>query len=209
VALEGSVAGGRGPSVAWASADETADFRRAPPNFEPFAEATLTPRATPAGGLAGRIDVEKRPEMRRLDGTLATGGLADEIHYGQPFRAEWTGFLTAPSSGTYRMTVVAPGEMSIVLDGKEVLSSPGLSDGDTVANVPLTAGRHTVAVRCRVTRMPGVLEWRWTPPGGSESIVPPSVLSPPVSWGVFPPQPLDMIGPAEFQPRDQPLTIRW
>ena len=209
VVLEGSVAGGRGPSVVWASADDTAEFRSAPPVFEPFPDAALTPRGTPAGGLAGRIDVERRPEMRRLDSTLATGGLADEIRYGQPFGAVWTGFLTAPSSGTYRMTVVAPGEMSIVLGGKEVLSSPGLSDGDTAADVPLTAGRHAVTVKCRVTRMPGVLEWRWTPPGGPESIVPPSVLSPPDAWGVFPPQPLDVIGPAEFQPRDQPLTIRW
>jgi hypothetical protein len=209
VVLEGEAAGGRGPSVEWAEAGETAAFTAAPPRWEPFPGSRLTPRGSPPGGLAGTVTIDRRPEIRRLDGALATGGLADEIHFGQPFRAEWTGFLSAPVAGTYRMTVVAPGETSISVDGRDVLATDGKTEGETSADVSLSAGRHAVAVRCRVERMPGVFEWRWTPPGGADAIVPPSALSPPAAWGVFPPQPLEALGPAEFQPRDQPVAIRW
>jgi hypothetical protein len=209
VVLEGEAAAGGGPSVEWAEAGGSAEFTSAPPRWEPFPAASLTARSSPPGGLAGTLTVDRRPEIRRLDGALATGGLADEIHFGRPFLAEWKGTLTAPTSGTYRMTLVAPGETTITLDGRGVLSTDGESEGETTANVPLSAGRHGVAVRCRVSRMPGVLEWRWQPPGGVDSIVPPSVLAPPEGWGVFPPQPPDVIGPKEFQPREQPVAIRW
>ena len=166
VVLEGEAAGGRGPSVEWAEADGTAEFKAAPPRWKPFLEAGLTPRSSPPGGLAGTVTVDRRPEMRRLDGTLATGGLAEEIHYGQPFRGEWTGFLSAPVAGTYRMTVVAPGETSISVDGREVLATDGKTEGETSADVPLAAGRHAGRHPLPRPRMPGVLEWRWTPPGG-------------------------------------------
>jgi hypothetical protein len=176
-------------------------------------EAVPTPRliaeASPPGGLFGRLIHEGRPEIRRRDRTIATGGVCDEIPWSPPFDAVWTGRLLVPETGSYRMWFDAQGQVELLLDGRVVYRKSGEGDGQTGSEMTLAKGPHELEIRYHALSSPGFFEWRWRPPSGIESIVPPSVLSPPPGAGVGPPEPLSVIGPGLFQPRERPIFLRW
>jgi hypothetical protein len=76
----------------------------------------------------------------------------------------------------------------MTLDG----GPPRRTDGDDekvtrLPPVPLTRGPHAVEIVYRVVHRPAAIDWIWTPPGGVESVVPPSVLRPPAGAGPRPP----------------------
>jgi hypothetical protein len=209
VVFEG-IAGPRAaaPLLRWAVADETAEIGSAA-RWEGVPSSRLFADASPPGGLFGRLMMEGRPELRRLDRALASGGLAEEIPYGLPFNAVWTGRLLAPEAGTYRMIFAAQGDLELVLDGRTVLKRGPDGEDDVSADVGLEKGTHDVEIRYRARRMPGFLDWRWRPPSGIEAIVPPSALRPPPGAGVGPAEPLSVLGPADRQPRERPIWLRW
>jgi hypothetical protein len=164
----------------------------------------LQPTDRPPEGLFGIIEVPDRSQ-RRLDATIATGGLCEEVHSGGPFKATWTGTLNAPKTGSYQMALhAAGGTADLQLDGKSVVQVDGENDELVRREVTLDAGPHSVELTYHVRHAPGVIEWIWKPPGGVESIVPPSVLSPPPGAGVDSPLPVEVLGDAEFQPVDRP-----
>jgi hypothetical protein len=107
------------------------------------------------------------------------------------------------------MTFDAQGEVEMKIDGSVVYRSEGEGEEMASGDVALTRGAHGLAIRYGAVHAPGYIEWRWRPPSGIESIVPPSALVPPPGAGVGPPQPLEALGPAEFQPREHPVVIRW
>jgi hypothetical protein len=143
--------------------------------------------------------------QRRLDGTIAscclgTGISKDEAH----FVAVWRGTLRTPRSGAYRMALETQGRATLWIDGRMVLTSSQTGDDTTARAVALRAGRHTIVLRYRVAGSPGGLEWRWTPPGQRESIVPPSALAPPIGAGVGGPVATPILA---LQPADSPLVV--
>jgi hypothetical protein len=164
-----------GVKVEWAVAPPSA--------WQPLPEALQFAEESSPGGLLGVVEVPGRPPLHWLDRTVASGGLAEEVRYGGEFHATWTGFLTPPVSGVYKMTLRAQGEASIELDGAKVLASRSRSDEPVSAEVTLSARRYAVRISFWRFQDPGVLEWSWTPPGGIEEIVPPSVLTPPAEAG--------------------------
>ncbi len=167
--------------------------------------ASLRPSDGSPTGLFGIIDVPGRPQVRRLDPTVATGGLGEEARSGGPFEAKWAGTLRVPKTGSYEMGLRAVGgPAALKLDGKTVVQSEGERDEVIRQDVPLDAGAHSVELDYDVRHGPGGIEWLWKPPGGAESIVPPSVLSPPPGAGLGPRLPLQVLGAPESQPVDQP-----
>jgi hypothetical protein len=164
----------------------------------------LRPTDRPPGGLFGIIEAPGRSQ-HRLDATIATGGLSEEFHSGGPFEATWRGTLNAPKTGPYEMALRAVGgPAELRLDGNSVVQANGESDEAVRNRVALDAGPHSVELTYHVRHAPGVLEWIWKPPSGVESIVPPSVLSPPPGAGIEPERPFNLLGDREFHPVDQP-----
>jgi hypothetical protein len=158
--------------------------------------------------LFGVIDVPGRPWIQHLDPAIATGGLCEEARSGGPFQAKWTGTLSVPKSGSYEMALRAVGgTAALKLDGKPVpvVQVEGERDEIIRQDVPLEAGPHSVELDYSVRHAPGGIEWLWKPPGGAESIVPPSVQAPPPAAGLGPRLTLHVLGGPELQPADQPL----
>jgi len=208
VVLDGVAASRREALLRWAIADESGALGERP-NWSEIPPARLVAEESPPGGLFCRLFRDGRPEIDRRDRTIASGGLGDDVSFAPPFRALWTGKLLVPETGTYRMTFDAQGEVEMKIDGSVVYRSEGEGEEGASGDVALTQGAHDLAIRYGAVHAPGYIEWRWRPPSGIESIVPPSALVPPPGAGVGPPQPLETLGPAEFQPREHPVVIRW
>lgn len=205
VTLDGVAADAAGPTVEWRAAGT--EFLGAPAGFQAWralATHELVPTAR-SRGLAGTVSGAGIPLQRRLDGSIATCCLSAEVGgAGEPFVAEWRGTLTAPTSGSYRMALDSEGDATLWIDGRTVLSARHADDQTTAAQVPLRVGRHSVRLRYRVANSAGVLEWRWTPPGRPESIVPPSALEPEPHTGVGRPIPAAILG---RQPSDAIVVV--
>jgi hypothetical protein len=157
-------------------------------------------------GLFGTIRGAGVQPEQRLDGTIATGSLRDEVNAdGYPFDARWTGFLAVPRSGRYVLSLVSEGLATLRLDGRTVIRSTTTADTTTEVPINLARGRHAVELTYSLGSTGGGLEWSWTPPGGRESIVPPSALEPPPGKGVGPPL---STSPLVGQPTDVPLVVK-
>lgn len=162
--------------------------------------------AAEARGLFGTIRAAAAHPEQRLDGTLATGTLRGEIDAGGgPFVAQWEGYLRAPRAGLYQLSLRSEGPVELVVDGRTVLHTDATTDTTTRRSVFLRAGRHPVELTYHVDRSGGRLEWSWRPPGGRESIVPPSALEPPPGRGVSTRLPADALLTGHV--RDVPLVV--
>jgi hypothetical protein len=176
----------------WKTPDEEADlgasFRKPPPSLL---------RATDgrSQGLLCVVTSSGHPELRRLDGGVATGGLASELRREGELAATWTGTLTAPADGMYAVSFFSIGGSALELkvDGRSVLRFEGDGANSRSDEIFLTAGPHAVEIRYGTVGPPGALEWSWTPPGGRPSIVPPSVLVPPPAAGPGAPLPPPLV----------------
>ncbi len=111
-----------GVKVEWAA--EPADGTIPPSAWEAIPESLQFAEESSPGGLLGVVEVPGRPPLRWLDRTLASGGLSNEVHSGEKFEATWTGFLTPPVAGVYRMALRVQGEATIQLDGVDALDDP-------------------------------------------------------------------------------------
>ena len=156
--------------------------------LRPVAPAELYPRQVQPVGLLGRVEVDGHSWDRRLDGTLATCCLYDDVgRPGSHVTAYWRGTLVAPRAGTYPMNVFSQGPLELRIDGAPVLRSATDADAVTSARPRLERGPHRLDVTYRMSRSPGGIEWTWTPPGEQPSIVPPSALRLPPGAGPEPP----------------------
>ena len=183
VTLEASAGTPRGGfRVGWSAVQlATASPRAAPPRW------SLARRS--ARGLFGHVRRDAGPELERLDETVATCCLQDDVDVSRRYVVTWTGTLAAPRAGSYGMALFTQGAARLSIDGKPVIRSAFTAETVTRARVSLTAGRHDVRLVYRVDGTRGGIEWTWTPPGRTESIVPPTALSPPPGAGVGPPLP--------------------
>lgn len=205
VVVEGSSPGGR--SVEWT----VAPGEGSPPAavWEPIPEAVQFADESSPGGLLGAVEVAGRPTVLWLDRTLASAGLAEEIHTGEEFRVTWTGFLTPPVAGVYKLSLRAQGETTITLDGEKVMTSSEPKEDPVSTDVTLAARRYAIRVSFRRVQHPGFFEWTWTPPGGVEEIVPPSALTPPAEAGPGRPLPPSAFMDPSFNPRERTFWTWW
>ncbi len=210
VVYDGTLAASGQPALfKWASVPQT-DKDQPAPVLEWHAVKTeeLVAAQTAPYGLYGAVQIEGRPEQRRIDSTLATCCLANLVHNdGHEYTATWTGTLNAPTTGVYSMTLLAQGITDLKLDGKSVIHTDATADEPVGASITLGVGPHPVEMVFRGKDGPGGLEWTWAPPGDVKSIVPPSALSPPAQAGIGPPVLPDVLGKRDNQPVDEPLDI--
>jgi hypothetical protein len=196
----------RGPKLEWRSL--TVPASEAAPDltgWQAIAPYEMRPVAR-AQGLFGTIRGDGVPFEQRLDGAIATGGLRDEVNAGgQPFVARWSGFVRAPRSGRYTMSLFSEGAATLQLDGRAVIRRTAVAGTPTSVTLDLRRGRHSVTLVYRVGGTGGGLEWSWTPPGARASIVPPSALEPPPGTGVGPPLSTSALAD---QPIDVPLVVK-
>ena len=128
---------------------------------------------------------------------------------GKPYTVTWTGSLDAPVTGAYTMTLLAQGTATLQLDGTAVIATSQPSDTPSAVRAVLSAGKHIVELKVAFDNTRGDVEWRWTPPGGEDSIVPPSALSPPPNVGIGPPLNLNLYTSQQRQLQPPALeTIR-
>jgi hypothetical protein len=181
------------------------------PAFQTLPSPILRPLAAPPGGLFGVVTFRSGRRQERLDGTIATANLSDEVQFGgDPYDAVWRGSLVAPTPGSYRMDLLTSGTAELKIGGQTVLRSSGAPDKPLDASVVLSAGQHSVELSFKESVEPARLEWTWTPPGGESSIVPPSALRPPRDAGVSAPCKPEDFGPSDRPPpADHPFSMRW
>jgi 4-amino-4-deoxy-L-arabinose transferase-like glycosyltransferase len=166
----------------------------------------LRPMDRSPGGLFGIVNLGPGFSQHRLDPAVATGSLCEEVHSGGPFEATWRGTLRVPKTGSYQMALRAVGGAAeLRLDGRSIVQSNGENDELVRSEIALDTGPHSVEIDYHVRHAPGGIEWIWKPPTGVESIVPPSVLSPPPGAGVDSQTPFAVLSQAEFQPIDKPM----
>jgi 4-amino-4-deoxy-L-arabinose transferase-like glycosyltransferase len=207
--VELKAGGGEGPParLLWVPSGSAGEQ----PVFRTIPAAILRPLSEPPGGLFGVVTFRGGRRQERLDGTLATWSLGDELQFGgELFEAVWRGSLVAPAPGTYGMGLLASGTAELKIDGRTVFRSEGAHDKPIESSVVLGPGAHAVELSFKETVEPSRLEWTWTPPGGETSIVPPSALRPPRGAGVSPPCKPGDFGPPDRPPLvDRPFLLRW
>lgn len=175
------------------------------PSWQKVPTERLRPTDRPPEGLFGIVEVPGRSQ-HRIDVTIAIGSLCEEIHSGGSFEATWRGTLRAPKTGGYQMALRAVGGTAeLRLDGKSIVQSNGENDELVRSEITLDTGPHAVEITYHVRHAPGGIEWIWKPPDGVESIVPPSVLSPPPGAGVDSRLRFEILGQPELQPVDNPM----
>jgi hypothetical protein len=138
----------------------------------------------PTAGLLGAVGTPGTAAPARIDPFLGFTAVSEPIVIGPgqqaaaPLQARWVGGLQVPTGGSYTLEINTDGSAVLVVDGKPALAA--CSTGAAVAapaQLTLTAGWHPLQLD--YAAQPGrlILEFYWTPPGGTRSLVPPTALS--------------------------------
>jgi hypothetical protein len=163
----------------------------------------------PPQGLLGTYSAPKLPTQLRLDATLAAMSLGADFDFDGEWTARWRGTLVAPADGPYVFGFLTHGgTVEMTLDGGPPRRTAG--DSEKIQHfepVPLSHGPHAVEIAYRVEHRPAAIDWIWTPPGGVESIVPPSALRPPSDAGPQPPLPPETLTELRARRRGTPLLF--
>jgi hypothetical protein len=198
----GGERGEKETTVALPEGDHRLDFRAplggasVPFRWQPEGESSL--RRTrpselwavdgPPEGLLGTYSAPGRPVKLRLDSTLAAMSLGADVDFDGEWTARWRGTLLAPADGPYVFGFLTNGgTVVLTLDGGPARSLE--TDDDSAHRLQplrLARGAHAVEIVYRIVHRPAAIDWTWIPPGGVESLVPPSVLRPPPDAGPRP-----------------------
>ncbi|HTA17165.1 MAG TPA: PA14 domain-containing protein, partial [bacterium] len=96
------------------------------------------------------------------------------------FSVLWHGSLEAPRTGTYDFAVTCDSWGQLVIDGQTVVTKP-MVPGDDFASrkgrIFLTAGRHSLRLKCFVVSHNPLMELWWKAPKGVLEVVPSADLS--------------------------------
>lgn len=163
----------------------------------------------PPQGLLGTYAAPNMPVQLRLDSTIAAMSLGADFDVDVAWIARWKGTLVAPASGPYVFGFLTNGgTVEMTLDG----GSPRRTTGDDekierFKPIPLARGPHAVEIVYRVEHRPAAIDWIWAPPGGAESLVPPSVLRPPEGAGPRPPLPPETVTELDARQRSSPFLF--
>ena len=212
VTFEDTVAAaGASPTFEWAQAlRPDNNGNSAPLEWSAVNTDALAAKQSAPEGLYAVLQQAGKQDRHFFSHTVAHCCLTDQVQDGgKPYTVAWTGSLDAPATGAYTMTLLAEGVATLRIDGATVIATGQPSDTPGVVGVILSAGKHDVELKVVVENTRGDVEWRWTPPGGEDSIVPPSALSPPPGVGVGPPLDLKLFQNERVDLQRTPLeTIR-
>ena len=138
------------------------------------------------GGLKGEYFVgskpAKKPRLVRMDGAIdfnwRNGALAPRWPKDR-FVIKWSGRILPPLSGRYTISAEADDLLDVEINGKKILTAKegGLASGE----VDLHEGKAVdVRLIYRENWGEAFVRLYWTPPGGNRTLIPSSVLIPPV-----------------------------
>ncbi len=117
------------------------------------------------------------PEARRVDPFLGFRYAQEDPGFPKgPFTARWRATLRGPMAGPYSLGLRSNGPSRLLLDGRTLLDVP--ARGDLTTLVTLDTSPHSLEVRYAWTTDRPYLEVTWTPPGGSNQLLPPGFLTP-------------------------------
>ena len=141
----------------------------------------------PIEGLRGAYydnpDLAGQPLHQQTDATVdfdwSTGGPGALGSQTDDFSVRWTGILKAPDTGTYVLTTTGDEGTRLIVDNRVLIDDWNIH-GPTPANatVSLTAGPHQIQVEYFEHTGGASINLAWTPPGGSSTTIPTSVLRP-------------------------------
>jgi hypothetical protein len=156
--------------------------------------------ATNTGGLSGRYFRNRHKKeaaaIERIDPALDFDWTKEKPAPGFPgdnYSVVWTGILTPPMTGNYRLDAEVDDRFEITLDGKDTrraqVGSADLGKVDWVAGVP-------VAFQARFEQESGgaFLRFYWTLPSGKRQLVPSSAFTPDRRAAPIPLQAVDPLG---------------
>ncbi|MGB1260871.1 MAG: PA14 domain-containing protein, partial [Akkermansiaceae bacterium] len=123
------------------------------------------------------------PAFTRIDPTINfnwKSGSPDSRIPKDRFAVRWTGRLLPAASGEYTFQAEVDDQLELEINGKRILWAK--QGSSTVGKVTLEAGKMVnITVNYEESWGESFAKLFWTPPGGSRSILPSSVLFPPVN----------------------------
>ena len=141
----------------------------------------------PALGLLGSYysnpDLSGQPVARQVDPALFfyISPFRPYTDWNVPFSVHWEGTLHAPTSGAYLFGLQAfEGLAWLKIDGQVVIEDHGSSTPQIrQGGLEMEQGEHSIEVGYTCTSGISHMAYLfWTPPGGQQEIIPPSVLRP-------------------------------
>ncbi|MFT5904747.1 MAG: hypothetical protein ACI9E1_000333 [Cryomorphaceae bacterium] len=138
------------------------------------------------GGLRGEYYRGSKPAkqaiMTRMDPAIDFDwkeGSPDSKIPKDRFTVQWTGRLLPPASGEYKIEAKVDDRLEVEIDGRRIVNANESSNTSGV--VTLVQGK-AVSIKVTYVEDAGLAfaSLSWTPPGGESSLVPSSVLFPPV-----------------------------
>ena len=154
--------------------------------LEPLTRWQFRPDSTHEG-LAATYTPGRATAVHAIDPQLNSFAVEDCQPRGNPllvrmpFTASWRGALRVDTPGPYAFQAIGSGRFAVRLDGQPLLgNAPNLPDEpvSAIAERQLSVGPHPIEVDFDST-VPAhtsrrILQLFWTPPGGSEQLIPPS-----------------------------------
>src|SRR5262249_59896693 len=148
--------------------------------MQPLPDANLfDPRRIEPHGLTGLYRAGKSPtgpvRMARVDPVISVYFQVTPLE--RPYNVEWRGRLYIPETGTYGFMTEQISESRLEIDGSEVIVNQQ-ENGALSANVPLTAGWHTLRLLFSDHANYSHIYLYWPPPNQGQSIIPSAFLWP-------------------------------
>ncbi len=134
-------------------------------------------------GLIGKyyynIECIGTPFLSRVENNDISFTYNDETQkpYRSPFGIEWEGYLSIAQKGVYQFATKSDDGSVVYINGNLVVDNDDLHAMRHISGVTsLDEGFHHLRVKYFDGGGGAVMEFLWTPPGGSESLVPVQVL---------------------------------
>ena len=134
-------------------------------------------------GLTGKyyynIECIGLPFLSRVEKNSISFTYNDETQkpYRSPFGIEWEGYLSIAQKGVYQFATKSDDGSVVYIDGNLVVDNDDLHAMRHITGVvSLGEGFHHVRIKYFDGGGGAIMEFLWTPPGGSESLVPVQVL---------------------------------
>ena len=119
------------------------------------------------------LTLQGAPAATRVEPWVDTDGLPPtQVDRSNGWSVRWTGTLTAPATGLYTLSLTANADASMTLDGKTIMSDPGVFPAKYAsASIQLQAGvAHQIEVDYASTTS-GLVTLGWQLPAGVQSPV--------------------------------------
>ncbi|HHT9105221.1 MAG TPA: flippase activity-associated protein Agl23 [Candidatus Wujingus californicus] len=131
------------------------------------------------GNFFHNVECAGKPFLTKVENGLISFTYNDETKkpYRSPFGIKWEGYLSITQKGMYKFATKSDDGSFVYIDGNMVVDNGDLHAMRYISGVVfLDEGFHHVRVEYFDAGGGAIMEFLWTPPGGSEAIVPANVL---------------------------------